>query len=79
MLIAIKHPEVLQEAVVWMGWRAADEAALFFGGALGVQGDEAGEKLLFEDGGVEIVVDLLEDGDEAFVMDLAVLGGQGRR
>jgi hypothetical protein len=83
----------------------ADEAALFFGGALVVKGDEAGEKQLFEhlgsgpatgedvcglsgggevapavrfEGGVvEVVVKLLEDGDEALVVDELVLGGEG--
>ena len=29
------------------------------------------------DGGVEVVVDLLEDGDQALVVDLPVLRGQG--
>ena len=29
------------------------------------------------DGGVEVVVDLLEDGDQALVADLPVLRGQG--
>ena len=83
----------------------ADEAALFFRGALVVEGDEVGEDLLFErlgggaaegedvggwsggcevvpavgfeHGGVEVVVDLLEYGDEAFVVGLPVLRGQG--
>ena len=31
----------------------------------------------FEDGGVEVVVKLFEDGDEALVVDLLVLGGEG--
>jgi hypothetical protein len=31
----------------------------------------------FEDGGVEVVVNLLEDGDEALVVDGLVLGVQG--
>lgn len=84
----------------------ADEAALFLGGALVIEGDEAGEEGLFEglgggaaagediggrdggggdvcpavgleDGGIEVVVELLEDGDEALVVDGLVLGGEG--
>ena len=83
----------------------ADEAALFFGGSLVIEGDEVGEELLFEcfgggstmgedvggwgggcdaspavgfeDSGVEVVVNLLEDGDQSFVVGLPVLRVQG--
>ena len=65
----------------------ADQPAGFFGGPLGVEGDEPFQDLLVgqrgrpavggEDGGIEVVVDLLEDSDEAGFVDLALLVGEG--
>lgn len=64
----------------------ADVAALFFGGAFVVEGDEAGEDGLLGkvggpavgvgDGGVEVAVELLEDGDEALFVDRLFFGGE---
>ena len=63
-----------------------DDALFFFGGALVVEGDEVLEELVVgegggpavgvEDGGVEFVVELFVDGDEAVVVDGFVLGGE---
>src|SRR5215213_8899387 len=65
-----------------VGAEVADEAAGFFGGALGIEGDEAFEDLLVgdvggpavggEDGGVEIVMNLLEDADQSGVVGFLV-------
>ncbi len=62
----------------------ADEAARFLGGALGVQGHEARQDFLVAQrprpavgvrhGAVEVVVELLEDGDEARVVNQLFLG-----
>jgi hypothetical protein len=64
-----------------------DGAAGFFGGAVVVEGDEVLEELVVgevfgpvvggEDGGVEVVVELFEDGEEGVVVDEYVLGGEG--
>ena len=64
-----------------------DDAAFFVGGALGVEVDEAfedfgvgeggGPAVGGEDGGVEVVVELLEEGDEALVVDEAFFVGEG--
>lgn len=79
--------------ILILGTQPADESALFLGGALVVEGDEAGEEFLFEGfvprgggeivpaiggehGGVDLVVDLAEEGDEAVVVDLLFLGVQ---
>ena len=61
--------------ILEIGAEVFDEAAFFFGGALVVEGDEVFEELVVgevlgpavgvEDGGVEVVVELFEDGDEA--------------
>ena len=60
----------------------------FFAAAFGVEGDEAVEQGVGggwrevwpavggEDGGVEFVVELAEDGDEAGFVDGFVLGGE---
>ena len=62
----------------------ADEAARFLGGALGVQGHEVRQDFLVTQrpgpavgvrhGAVEVVVELLEDGDEAGVVNQIFLG-----
>jgi len=59
----------------------------FFGGALGIQRDQAFEDLFVgegggpavggEDGGVEVVVNLFEDADEAGVVDFLVFVVEG--
>lgn len=69
--------------VLVFGAEPADEAGGFFFGAFGVEGDEAfedfgvgergGPAVGGEDGGVEVVVELAEDGDEALVVDLFFL------
>ena len=72
----------------------ADLTGGFFGGAGGVEGDEAGEdfgvaQVGFRvavaepavgggDGGIEFVVELAEDGDEAGVVGGGFLGREGR-
>ena len=63
-----------------------DDAAFFLGGALGVQGDEpfqnfrvgqgGGPAVGGEHGGVEVVVQLFQDGDEAGVVDDFFLVGE---
>jgi hypothetical protein len=72
-----------------LGAQPVDDAAFFVGGALGVEVDEAfedfgvgeggGPALGGEDGGVEVVVELLEEGDEALVVDEALFVGEGGR
>ena len=64
----------------------AHETLLLLRGALVVEGDEALEDLLVgqsrgpavgvEDGGVEVVMDLLQDGDEPLLVDDAVFFGE---
>ena len=66
------------------GAEVADLAGAFFGGALGVQGAKVGEDGVvarggregvgFGDGGVEVVVELAEDGDEALFVGELFLG-----
>ena len=92
--------------ILILGPQPADEAAFLFGGALVVEGDEAGEELLLEglgfgaaagdeigeghrrrgeigpavggkDGAVDLVVELLQQGDEAVVVDRLLLRGEG--
>ena len=78
------------EGLLEVGAEVADEAAAFWGfflGPLVVEGDEFFEELVVgevmgeavgvEDGGVEVGAELFEDGDEAAVVDLLVLGGEG--
>ena len=67
----------------------ANEAALFLGGALVVEGDEAGEEfgfalaregvqvgpdVGFEHGGIQLVVNVPKKGDKAVVLDLLLFG-----
>jgi len=69
------------------GAEPADQAVAFFFGAIAVEGDEVFEDLLVgdvvgpavgvEDGGVEVVVDLLEGGDEGAVVVVAIFVGEG--
>jgi len=76
----------LEEGDLVVGAEPADLALGFFAGAFGVEGDEAfedfgvGERTRpavgFEDGGVEVVVELFEDGDEGFVVDVFFFGGE---
>lgn len=68
-----------------VGAEPADEAALLLVRALAVQGDEPLQDLLVrevvrpavgvEDGGLEVVVDLAQDGDEAGLVDRPLLAG----
>ena len=74
--------------VLEVGAQPADVAGGFFAGAFGVEGDEAveqgfavgrgevGPAVGGEHGGVEFVVQGLQDGDEALFVDGLVLGGQ---
>jgi hypothetical protein len=72
--------------VLEVGAEVFDEALFFFGGALVVEGDEFFEELVVgegggpaigvEDGGVEVVVELFEDGDEAVGVDGAFFEGE---
>jgi len=74
-----------------IGAEPADVAALLFGGAFVVEGDEAREEFGFalgrermqvaptvglEHGGVQLVVDLAQERDEALVVDGFLLGVQ---
>ena len=69
--------------VLEIGAEVADDAAAFFFGPLVVEGDESfqdffvgevdGPAIGIGDGGVEVVVDLAEDGDEALLVDQFVL------
>ena len=69
------------------GAQVADGAAAFFGGVLRVQRAEVGEDGFVGGGGreavgaghggVEIVVELAEDGDESVLVDHAFLRGEG--
>ena len=71
-----------------IGAEIADIALALFGGPLRVQGDEAEEDLFGvkvgrpaiggEDGGVEIVMQLTEDGDESLFVGALFGGGEGR-
>ena len=72
--------------VLEFGAEPADDAAAFFVGPLVVEGDEPGEDFFVGevggpavgvgDGGVEVVVDLAEDGDEALLVDVLFLCGE---
>ncbi|MDP2883384.1 MAG: hypothetical protein Q8N89_17625 [Azonexus sp.] len=78
--------------ILEVGAEPADLAGGFFAAASGIEGDEAVEQGIGggwrggpiqvgpavggEDGGVEFVVELAEDGDEAGFMLGFVLGGQ---
>ena len=76
----------LAAGVLEVGAEPADDAAAFFFGALVVEGDESAEDFFVGeiggpavgvgDGGVEIVVDLFEDGDEALLVDFLFFGGE---
>jgi hypothetical protein len=75
--------------VLEFGSEVADQSAGFFGGTLVIEVDEFLEDLFvgesggpavgFEDGGVEVVVDLLEDGDESLFVDELFFGGESYR
>jgi hypothetical protein len=72
--------------ILEVGAEPADEAALFLLGAFAVQRDQAFENLFIreivgptvgiDDCGVELVVDLFEDGDEALFVDFLILERQ---
>ena len=74
-----------------VGAESADVAGFFLGGAGVVEGDEAGEEfgfalwrervqvgptVGFQHGGIQLVVDLAEQGDEALVVDGFLFGVQ---
>jgi hypothetical protein len=74
--------------ILKFGAEAFDDPAGFFFGALVVEGDEFSRSWMsvrslpprpavgIEDGGIEVVVELFEGGDEAAVVDLFVGGGE---
>lgn len=74
---------VLAGGVLEVGAEVADEAAAFLGGALVVEGDEAGEDFVIGevggpavgigDGGIEVVVNLAKDRNEALFVDFLFL------
>ena len=77
----------MEQGDLVVGAEPADLALGFFAGAFGVEGDEAfedfgvgeggGPAVGCEDGGVEVVMELFEDGDEAVVVDGFFFGSEG--
>ena len=80
------HPSAFILHPLKGGAQPADLAGAFLGGALGVQRAEVGEDGVVGrggregvgagHGGVEVVVELAEDGDEAVLVDDAFLRGE---
>ena len=76
-----------EEGFLIIGAEPADVALGFFGGALGIEGDDAFEDLGVGEGpgpavgvghgGVEVVVELLEGGDERGFVEGFVFGCEG--
>jgi len=74
--------------VLEVGAEVADDSLLLFFVTLMIEGDEVGEDLVvgegrrpavgFEDGGVEVVVELFEDGNQTFVVNFLFLRGERR-
>ncbi len=72
--------------VLEIGAEPADEAAAFFFGPLVVEGDEAGEDFFVGEvdgpavgvgnGGVEVLVNLAEDGDESLLVNRLFFCGE---
>ena len=86
-----RRSQTAATGILVVGAEPADVAGLFLGGAGVVEGDEAGEEfgfalgrewvqvgptVGFQHGGIQLVVDLPEQGDEALVVEGFLFGVQ---